>query len=102
MPKGWAAQTRSARWLAAGIVAVVLGLAVIWVLFVPTRETHCLLRQPSAGSRGTGDRLQPSCCQVQPPLMLKAFAPARLTVSGPVKLLLSMMLLVSVLASVAS
>jgi hypothetical protein len=35
---------------------------------------------------------------VQPPLMSNGFAPARLTVSGPVKLLLSMMLLVSVLA----
>ncbi len=44
----------------------------------------------------------PSSCQVQPPLMSNAAAPARLTVSGPVKLLLSMMLLVSVLASVAS
>jgi hypothetical protein len=39
---------------------------------------------------------------VQPPLMSKALAPARLTVSGQVKLLLSMMFLVSVLASLAS
>jgi uncharacterized protein YjbI with pentapeptide repeats len=38
MPKGWAAQARSVRWLAAGIVAVVLGLAVIWVLFVPAAD----------------------------------------------------------------
>jgi hypothetical protein len=46
---------------------------------------------------------QPSLFQVQPPLMSKAFAPARLTVSGPVKLLLSMMSLrVSVPERVAS
>ena len=38
MRKGWAASTRSARWLAAGIVAVVLGLVVIWVLFVPAAD----------------------------------------------------------------
>jgi hypothetical protein len=38
MPKGWAASTRSVRWLAVGIVAVVLGLAVIWVLFVPAAD----------------------------------------------------------------
>jgi hypothetical protein len=49
-----------------------------------------------------GRWFQPSCCQVQPPLMSKALAPARLTVSGQVKLLLSMMFLVSVLASLAS
>jgi hypothetical protein len=29
---------RSTRWLAAGIVAVVVGLAVIWVLFVPAAD----------------------------------------------------------------
>ena len=38
MPKGWAASTRSVRWLAAGIVAVALGLAIIWVLFVPAAD----------------------------------------------------------------
>jgi hypothetical protein len=38
MPKGWAASTRSVRWLTAGIVAFVLGLAVIWVLFVPAAD----------------------------------------------------------------
>jgi hypothetical protein len=57
------------------------------------------------GRRLVGSRegwFQPSCCQVQPPVISNAFAPARLTVSGPVKLLLSMMLLVSVLARVAS
>jgi hypothetical protein len=38
MPKGRAASPRSGRWLAAGIAAVVLGLAVIWVLFVPAAD----------------------------------------------------------------
>src|SRR5580698_8355751 len=38
MPKGRPARARSVRWLAAGIVAVVLGLAVIWVLFVPAAD----------------------------------------------------------------
>ena len=38
MPKGWVAQARNVRWLTAGIVAVVLGLAVIWVLFVPAAD----------------------------------------------------------------
>ena len=38
MPKGWAARARSVRWVAAGIVAVVLGLAVIWILFVPAAD----------------------------------------------------------------
>jgi Pentapeptide repeats (8 copies) len=38
MPKGWAALSRNVRWLVAGVVAVVLGLAVIWVLFVPAAD----------------------------------------------------------------
>src|SRR5271155_3394414 len=38
MLKRWTALPREARWLAAGIVAVVLGLAVIWVLFVPVAD----------------------------------------------------------------
>jgi hypothetical protein len=38
---------------------------------------------------------QASCCQVQSPLISKAFAPLTSTVSGPVKLLLSLMSLVS-------
>lgn len=43
-----------------------------------------------------------SWVHVQPPLISNAFAPARLTVSGPVKLLLSIMSLVLVLFNVAS
>ena len=38
MPKGWAALPRRIRWLAGGIVAVVLALAVTWVLFVPAAD----------------------------------------------------------------
>lgn len=37
MPKGWAA-SRSVRWLAGGIAAIVLGLAIVWVLFVPAAD----------------------------------------------------------------
>jgi hypothetical protein len=42
-----------------------------------------------------------SRCQVHPPLISKAYAPETSTVSGPLKLLLSRMLLVSVLPKVA-
>jgi hypothetical protein len=48
---------------------------------------------PCCGKWGCPNR-QPSCCQVQPPLMSNAFAPDRSTVSGPVKLSLEMMSLI--------
>ena len=38
MLKRWAALPRGARWLVAGIAAVVLALAVTWVLFVPAAD----------------------------------------------------------------
>jgi len=38
MPKGWAAWPRSARWLVGGFTAVVLALAVTWLLFVPAAD----------------------------------------------------------------
>jgi hypothetical protein len=38
MPKRWAALPRGIRWLAGGIAAVVLGLAIVWVLFVPAAD----------------------------------------------------------------
>ena len=38
MPKGRAASPRSVRWLAGGIAAVILAVAVTWVLFVPTAD----------------------------------------------------------------
>ena len=38
MLKHWAAWPRSKRWLAGGIFAVVLALAVAWVLFVPLAD----------------------------------------------------------------
>lgn len=44
---------------------------------------------------------QPTFIHVQPPLICKAYAAETSTVSGPLKLLLSLMLLVSLLASVA-
>ena len=38
MLKRWAAWPQGIRWLAGGIAAVVLGLAVAWVLFVPVAD----------------------------------------------------------------
>jgi hypothetical protein len=38
MPKGWAALSRSARWLAVAIATVVLALVVTWLLFVPAAD----------------------------------------------------------------
>ena len=38
MPKRRAAWPRGIRWLAGGIAAVVLGLAIAWALFVPVAD----------------------------------------------------------------
>ena len=38
MLKRWAAWPRGIRWLAGGIAAVVLALAVAWFLFVPAAD----------------------------------------------------------------
>ena len=38
MPKGWAALSRTVRWTAGALAAVVLALAVTWVLFVPAAD----------------------------------------------------------------
>ena len=62
----------------------------------------------AAGPRVTGEKrsvtaqnTQPALTQVHGPLIWKAYADDTLTVSGPSKLLLSAILLVSVLFSVA-
>ena len=38
MFKRWEALPRDIRWLIVGIAAIVLALAVVWVLFVPTAD----------------------------------------------------------------
>jgi hypothetical protein len=50
MPKGWVALPRSVQWLAGGIAAVVLGLALTWLLFVPVADW---LAHHDVGSAGT-------------------------------------------------
>src|SRR5260370_40928854 len=50
MLKRWAALPRGTRWLLGGIAAVVLALAVAWVLFVPAADW--LVRHDVGSARG--------------------------------------------------
>ena len=50
MPKRWATWPRSIQWLVGGIAAVVLALAIAWVLFVPAADW--LARHDVGSARG--------------------------------------------------